>query len=167
MPKGWRCSKKKREKRSEGCDKCETAAKGTAQAGLNMKVPADFVEARNNIATLVRMSVNEIVVRFIELAKDGEVGPAKYLFEVCGLYPATAETSGKPENSLAYSLLKRLGLPTDPMVCDEGGPAVGLSRGTKAMRGTDEVRGKSANEPYSKQKYPEQKQSPGECENET
>jgi hypothetical protein len=164
MPKGRRCSKKKREKRSEGCDKCETAAKGTAQAGLNMKVPADFVEARNNIATLVRMSVNEIAVQFIELAKDGEVGPAKYLFEVCGLYPATAETSAKPENSLAYALLKRLGLPTDPMVCQEDVPGVGQSRGK--MRGTDEVREKCTNEPGSEQKYPEQKLSPGECENE-
>jgi hypothetical protein len=164
MPKGRRCSKKKREKRSEGCDKCDTAAKRIAPAGFDMKVPVDFAEARKNIATLVRMSVNEIAVQFIELAKDGEVGPAKYLFEVCGLYPATAETSAKPENSLAYALLKRLGLPTDPMVCQEDVPGVGQSRGK--MRGTDEVREKCTNEPGSEQKYPEQKLSPGECENE-
>jgi hypothetical protein len=144
-------------RRSESCGKCEIAAKGIAQAGSDMKVPVDFAEARQNIATLVRMSVNEIVVRFIGLAKDGEVGAAKYLFEVCGLYPATAETSAKSENSLAYSLLKRLGLPTDPVVCNDDAPTAGLSGGTTAMGGVDEVSGKSANECYSQPKYSEQK----------
>ncbi len=116
-------------RRFESCGKCEVAAKRIAPAGSDMKVPVDFVEARKSIATLVRMSVNEIVVQFIELAKGGEVGPAKYLFEVCGLYPATAETSAKPENSLAYSLLKRLGLPTDPVVCDDDARRLGSQTG--------------------------------------
>ena len=163
-PKGGSRSKRKGEKRSESCEKREIAAKRIAPAGFDMKVPVDFAEARKNIATLVRMSVNEIVVQFIELAKDGEVGPAKYLFEVCGLYPATAETSAKPENSLAYSLLKRLGLPTDPVVCQDDAPG-GRSPGKKAMRGADEVSDKFANEPYSEEKYLA-KSSPGECENE-
>lgn len=155
--KGKSRTKSKGEKRPESCSKCEIAAEGIAQARLDMKVPDDFVEARKNIATLVRMAVNEIAIRFIELAKDGEVGPAKYLFEVCGLYPATAETSVKPESSLAYTLLKRLGLPTDPIVCEDDAPEVGSSRGTTAMRGADDVSGKSVNERYPEQKYPEQK----------
>ncbi|MGA9510543.1 MAG: hypothetical protein WBV55_18125 [Candidatus Sulfotelmatobacter sp.] len=149
--KGKSRAKTRGAKRSESCGKCEIAAKRIAQAGSDMNVPVDFVEARKNIATLVRMAVNEIVVGFIELAKNGEVGPAKYLFEVCGLYPATAETSAKPENSLAYSLLKRLGLPTEPVVCDDGAPAVGLSCGTMAMRGANGVSGKPANESYPEQ----------------
>jgi hypothetical protein len=149
------------EKPSESCGKCEKAAKWMAQAGSDMKVPVDFVEARKNIATLVRMSVNEIVVQFIELAKDGEVGPAKYLFELCGLYPATAETSAKPESSLAYTLLKRLGLPTDPIVCEEA-DSVGLSRGTKvAPRGTDKVHEKSGNE-----RHPATEAEPEQCKTE-
>jgi hypothetical protein len=157
-PKGKGRTKSLGEKRSESCGKCEKAAKWIAQGGSDMKVPVDFVEARKNIATLVRMSVNEIVVQFIELAKNGEVGPAKYLFEVCGLYPATAETFAKPESSLAYTLLKRLGLPTDPIVCeDDDAPTVGSSRGTTSMRGADEVRGKPANERYPEQGYREQK----------
>src|SRR6202044_3538286 len=134
-PKSKGRTKNLGEKRPESCSKCEKAAKWIAQVGSDMKVPVDFVEARKNIATQVRMSV-EIVALFIGLAKDGEVGPPKYLFEVCGLYPATAETSAKPESSLAYTLLKRLGLPTDPIVCEEA-DSVGLSRGTKvAPRGT-------------------------------
>jgi hypothetical protein len=147
-------------RRFDKCCKCEMATKGIAVS--DMKAPVDFVEARKNIATLVRMSVNEIAVRFIELAKDGEVGPAKYLFEVCGLYPATAETSAKPEGSLAYTLLKRLGLPTDAMVCDEDTPTIGLSRATETTtRETDEVNDRSANE-----RYPEQKRRLDEYKNE-
>jgi hypothetical protein len=30
------------------------------------------------------------------------------------LYPASAETSSKPEESLAYTLLQRMGLPPEP-----------------------------------------------------
>jgi hypothetical protein len=160
-PKGNGRSKSLGEKRSESCSKCEKAAKWIAQVGSDMKVPVDFVEARKNIATQVRMSVNEIVARFIELAKDGELGPAKYLFEVCGLYPATAETSAKPESSLAYTLLKRLGLPTDPIVCDEANP-VALSRGTTvAPRGADKVYEKSGNE-----RCPETEAEPEQCKSE-
>lgn len=146
--KGRSRSKSEHEKRSGKCGKCETAAKGVPPAGFDMKAPVDFVEARKNIATLVRTSVNEIVVGFIELAKNGEVGPAKYLFEICGLYPATAETSAKPENSLAYSLLKRLGLPTDPVVCDDDALPIGLPGGAVAMRGAEDNSARPAAESY-------------------
>lgn len=37
-----------------------------------------------------------------------------------GLYPPTAEAWAKPENSLAYTLLKRMGLPTDAVICEKG-----------------------------------------------
>jgi hypothetical protein len=74
---------------------------------------------RKNIAALVRVSADEIAARFVEAAKAGQVAPAKYLFEVVGLYPPTAETLSNPENSLAYVLLKRMGLPTEPVICEE------------------------------------------------
>jgi hypothetical protein len=97
----------------------ETAGKTTIPDWAKLEVPVDFVEARKNIAKLVRMSVNEIAGKFIELAKEGEVAPAKYLFEVVGLYPVTEEAASKPEHSLAYTLLKRMGLPTEPMTDEE------------------------------------------------
>lgn len=84
-----------------------------------VKEPKDFAEARKEIATLVRKSAIEIALEFIARAKAGEVGPAKYLFEAVGLYPATEEPSSKPEDSLAYTLLKRMGLPTDPVNFEE------------------------------------------------
>jgi hypothetical protein len=86
--------------------------------------PLDFVEVRKNIATLVRKSANEIADVFIGKAKAGELAPAKYLFEAVGLYPPTEETLAKPENSLAYAMLARMGLPTDPVICEEGPPPV-------------------------------------------
>jgi hypothetical protein len=56
----------------------------------------------------------------IEVAKTGQLASAKYLFEAVGLYPATEETRAKaPEDSLAYTLLRRMGLPTEPVICDE------------------------------------------------
>lgn len=108
-----------------------TAQEATQKTAIpdwaKLEVPADFIEARKNIAKLVRISVNEICAQFIQLAKEGEVAPAKYLFEVVGLYPVREEASSKPENSLAYTLLKQLGLPTELENGEESfssGPAV-------------------------------------------
>jgi hypothetical protein len=75
--------------------------------------PKDLVEARKEIAKRVREASMRIVNRLIELAGEGEVGPAKYLFEMVGLYPVTEEAASKPENSLAYTLLQRMGLPAE------------------------------------------------------
>jgi hypothetical protein len=75
--------------------------------------PKDMVEGRKRIADVVRGSAMGIIAALIREAEEGEVGPAKYLFEMVGLYPATEETSSKPEDSLAYTLLQRMGLPTE------------------------------------------------------
>lgn len=75
--------------------------------------PKDMLEARKSISDFVRGSAMGIIDALIQKAEDGEVGPAKYLFEMVGLYPATEETSSKPEDSLAYTLLQRMGLPTE------------------------------------------------------
>jgi hypothetical protein len=83
----------------------------------------DFIEARKEISRQVREASIGIVDRLIELAEEGELAPAKYLFEMVGLYPATEETKSKPENSLAYTLLKRMGLPTEPL-SDEREPVL-------------------------------------------
>jgi hypothetical protein len=76
-----------------------------------MPPPKDLVEARKSISDVVRGAALGIVGALIEKAEDGEVGPAKYLLEMVGLYPATEETASNPEDSLAYTLLQRMGLP--------------------------------------------------------
>jgi hypothetical protein len=76
-------------------------------------LPKDMMEARKNISDLVRGSAVDIVDGLIEKAAQGEVAPARFLFEMVGIYPATEETTSKPEDSLAYTLLQRMGLPPD------------------------------------------------------
>jgi hypothetical protein len=89
--------------------------------------PKDFVEARKEIAKLVRESSTQIVAQLIELAAAGEVAPAKYLFEMVGLYPATEQTAAKPKDSLAQTLLQRMGLPPMPTDETEDHPRIGCS----------------------------------------
>jgi len=81
--------------------------------------PADVVQIRTNIHNMVWNSVETIATAMINAAKSGQLATGKYLFEVAGIYPATEETKAKPkEDSLAYTLLKRLGLPTEPLTYD-------------------------------------------------
>lgn len=76
--------------------------------------PIDAADARKRMERLIMGSSESIVMALIEAAESGKVAEARYLFELSGLYPLTGETAFRPENSLAYRLLKRLGLPTDP-----------------------------------------------------
>jgi|SRR5271156_536145 len=80
--------------------------------------PADFEQVRKEIAILVGGAAVSIARRAMAAAQDGELALVKYWFEAVGLYPLTAETMAKPEDSLARRLLKRLGLPTDPLSSD-------------------------------------------------
>jgi hypothetical protein len=96
-----------------------TAEKPAKKRAPKTKKPVDIARVRENIANLVGGSAELIAARVIKVAKRGQLAPAKYLFEVVGVYPATEETTAKPEDSMAYTLLSRMGLPTEPVVCDE------------------------------------------------
>jgi hypothetical protein len=135
--KGNKDSDKKIGRANEGASTSEIMAKANTEAEVQLTVPVDLVEARKSIATLVRMSANEIAKGLIEHAKSGELAPTKYLFELVGLYPATPETSSKPENSLAYALLKRMGLPTDPVPAEEDAEAALHSRAVDPVAGAE------------------------------
>lgn len=51
----------------------------------------------------------------IEEVGKGHYLGMKYLFEMIGLYPATAEDDSPIQDSLAATLLRRLGLPETPL----------------------------------------------------
>lgn len=75
--------------------------------------PMNAAEAREEVAKLVWNSASAIAEKLIELAKEGQLGHAKYLFEMAGIHPSNPEeVSAKPEESEIYSWLKELGLPT-------------------------------------------------------
>jgi hypothetical protein len=97
-----------------------TAKRPENKSAGGTKKPIDMVQLRENINNLVGESAKDIATKVIEVAKTGQLASAKYLFEAVGLYPATEETRAKaPDDSLAYTLLRRMGLPTEPVICDE------------------------------------------------
>jgi len=102
--------------------KIKVVAKKSAKkkSASKIKKPADMVAVRENINVLVRDSAELIAAKVIEVAKMGQLASAKYLFEAVGLYPATEETAPTQiEDTLAHTLLTRMGLPLEPVVTDE------------------------------------------------
>ena len=77
----------------------------------------DIVEVRRSIDTLVVDSAQDIALGVITVAKSGQLATAKYLFEAVGLYPPTEQTAAAPpfKDTLAHTLLTRMGLPTEPV----------------------------------------------------
>jgi hypothetical protein len=121
-------------------------AKNTAKgSGANAKKPVDMVQVRENINNLVGNSARKIAIEVIKVALTGQLATAKYLFEAVGLYPATEETVPRPiETSLAHTLLKRMGLPLEPVDCDDDDetpavPSAAKDRATKAIEVADEA----------------------------
>jgi hypothetical protein len=80
----------------------------------------DMARVRKDISNMVGNSATEIAAGMISAALAGELAPARYLFEMAGLYPATAEIEAMDpeEDSLAHILLKRMGLPIEPVIRD-------------------------------------------------
>jgi hypothetical protein len=104
-----------------------TAKKSTKRSSPKTKKPVDMGRVRENINNLVGASAKDIANEVIKVAKTGQLASARYLFEAVGLYPPTEQSAANPiERSLAHTLLTRMGLPLDPVICDEE-PASPLS----------------------------------------
>ncbi len=98
----------------------EKPAKAKREKASAKKKGKDVVEVRENISQLVMESAVAIAVGVIEVAKTGQLASARYLFEAAGIYPATEQTAMRPiETSLAHTLLTRMGLPLEPVICGE------------------------------------------------
>jgi hypothetical protein len=109
--------KRKGTAKKSGKDSGKRSTKGRASP---KKKPVDLVQVRENINNLVGESAEAIATGVINVAKAGQLTSAKYLFEAIGLYPSTEQTAPRAvENSLAHTLLTRMGLPLDPVICDE------------------------------------------------
>lgn len=99
----------------------------TKRASSSKKKAVDIIKVREKISDLVGESAKDIANEVIKVAKTGQLASAKYLFEVVGLYPPTEETAVRPkEDTLAHTLLKRMGLPTEPVTGDEDESPVAL-----------------------------------------
>jgi len=96
------------------------AKKSEENATPKAKKGQDIVQVREGINELVKASAQQIAIEVIKVALTGQLATAKYLFEAVGLYPATEQTMARPiETSLAHTLLTRMGLPLEPVICDE------------------------------------------------
>ncbi len=114
----------------------EVPAKVSAEKdeGNDEKKPVDMVQARENVSDLVRKSAADIATGVINGAKRGQLASAKYLFEAVGLYPATGQTAERPaEESLAHTLLRRMGLPLEPLVVDDDDVPVAAAGSARGM----------------------------------
>ena len=74
----------------------------------------DMDAVRRRINHLVGNRAVKLVETTITEAGKGHYGAMKYLFEMVGLYPATEQQeSAAGEDSLARTLLRRIGIPED------------------------------------------------------
>jgi hypothetical protein len=75
---------------------------------------ADLSALRRQITTLVARNAVAMVQQAIDAVnEEGQYQAIKYLFEMVGLYPASDEDASLAEDSLAETLLHRLGLLED------------------------------------------------------
>jgi hypothetical protein len=72
--------------------------------------PMDMEGLRGHISNLVCGDAVEMVRTTVERVKKGQYQAMKYLFEMIGLFPATAVPDAPQEDSLAGMLLSRLGM---------------------------------------------------------
>jgi hypothetical protein len=106
--------------KGKGKGTTEEPAKPERKKAAAKEKGKDVVEVRESVNELVMESAVAIANKVIEAAKKGQLTSARYLFEAAGIYPATEQTAMRPiETSLAHTLLTRMGLPLDPVICSE------------------------------------------------
>jgi hypothetical protein len=109
--------------KSKGKTPAKKSAKKTTQKG---RQAVDLVEVRKAITNIVGNEAARIAQAVVDEALKGQLAPMKYLFEMAGLYPAAGEAAeAAPEqDSLARTLLRRLGLPEIPVIVPEDDPPI-------------------------------------------
>ena len=85
-------------------------------AGKKSRQATDLAAIRQQITDLVRNQAVPMVEITISEVDKGHYAAMKYLFEMIGLYPAAAQEEPQGEDSLARTLLRRLGLPEEPLL---------------------------------------------------
>jgi len=80
----------------------------------------DLATVRQLIVGRIRNQAVEIVEMAIGESEKGQnAAMLKYLFELGGLYPAAEQEEPSAEDSLAKTLLRRLGILEDPILENE------------------------------------------------
>jgi hypothetical protein len=150
--------------KGKGKGKAKKSAKRSAQKTTSKtKKPVDMVRVRENINNLVGASAKDIANEVIKVAKTGQLASAKYLFEAIGLYPPTEQTASPPvRDTLAHTLLTRMGLPTEPVITDDDQEPTVLT--SKAKSVSDETTAPSVAEEDLGDEHEEHGPLPAESE---
>jgi hypothetical protein len=96
--------------------KAKTKSKTSQRAasrGKGSRKPPDLIAIREQITNLVGNEAVGMVETTIAEVEKGHYLALKYLFEMIGLYPTTGAEDSPGEDSLARTLLRRLGFPED------------------------------------------------------
>jgi len=108
--------------------KRKTTKPAKKQGSRKSKKPVDLIEVREDITNIVGSEAKELTKAVVEEGLKGQLAPVKYLFEMAGLYPSAEENQAKPEGeSLAKTLLHRLGLPEETVIRQEEEPPLKLN----------------------------------------
>jgi len=94
----------------------------TKKRAPRQKKEKDLEEVRKDLVRLVKDEAHLMGVAIVGEGKKGQVPPFKYLLEMAGIFPkpeAEEKELSKDEESLAETLLDRLGIPKTPVVADE------------------------------------------------
>jgi len=118
---------KKKAKRAGKAGKGKTKAKKSAKGSSSAKTKkaVDPAEVRKDIAKIVGSGAKKVAKAVMEGALKGQLAPARFLFEVAGVYPAVTdgEQATEEEDCLAKTLLDRLNIPKKPAQEEDDEPA--------------------------------------------
>jgi hypothetical protein len=108
---------KKKAKKSKAGKK-QSKRKGAAQ---RVSKDLNTAEVRKQVRKIIEEHATKMTEAVAGEGEKGQVGPVKYLFEVAHIHPPVTDGSEatEREQSLAETLLDRLGIPKDPVPADE------------------------------------------------
>ena len=111
--------KKKGKKSKAAARKASTKKKGSSKGKRGKE--KDTVEVRKDLVRLVKDHARKMAEAVVGEGEKGQVTPVKFLLEMAGIFPkpeAEVNAPDQREESLAETLLDRLGIPKTPVAAD-------------------------------------------------
>ncbi len=112
---------KKKGNKSKAASKKPASRKKSSSKGRRGK-EKDTAEVRQDLVRLVKDAAEAMAAAVVDEGKKGQVSPVKFLLEIAGIFPkpeAEVNAPDKREESLAETLLDRLGIPKTPVAAEE------------------------------------------------
>jgi len=124
----------------------KVAKKSKRSSGKKASNPT---EVRKDISRIVQTGAKKIAKAVMEQAMTGQLAPAKFLFEVAGVYPPLTDGSqpSSEEECFAQTLLRRLDIPEKPVNLDEDEEAPMATVELSAEQTVSKPEGEKSSEP--------------------